>query len=124
MDITLHSILLNLLYLGASAAIAYLAPRVKAFVLSHTTAAQRGLLGEFASAVVPFVERSFPHLAGAMKMQKAVKLVDGWLAAHHVDLSLKEIEAAIEHAYADAKQKGVLGVYSSQKQATPTQAGK
>lgn len=108
---TLHQVLMDLLLFGASAAIAYLAPKVKAFVLAHTTANQRTVLEGMAAAVVPFVERMFPQLAGADKMSKAVEIVDHWLTQKGIPLSAQDIESAIEKAWAEAKTSGLLSPY-------------
>ncbi len=120
--VTLHTILVDLLYAGVSAAIAYLAPKAKAFIMTHTTAAERQTLDSLASAAVPFVERAFASLDGAGKMKQAIAFVDKELTALHIPLSATDIEAAIEKAYADAKAKGILSVYTPAKKAAATPA--
>lgn len=110
---TLHTILLDLLYAGATAAIAYLAPRAKAFIDAHTTTAERQTLEGIASAVVPYVEREYAALGGPQKMGKAIEFAANALRHVHSPLSLTDIESAIERAYADATAKGLLKVYQA-----------
>lgn len=110
--LTLHSVLVDLLYLLASGAIAFVAPRVTKFYMAHTTAEQRAILTTLAEAAIPFIERAFPALDGPAKMQEAIAWVNNELTKLGIPLSAADIEAALEKAYADAKAKGILAVYA------------
>lgn len=102
----------------------YLAPLFKK-IEAQIPAADLAVLKELASFVVPLVERSLPLATGAAKMAKAVELVVGWLNARGINITLTEIEAAIEKAYADFVASGQQKVYANKTAnvtTTPTKA--
>jgi len=105
---SLHSVLLNLLYLGSLGAIGYLAPRLRAFLNAHTTAEERAVIAELATVAISLIEQEFPTLDGPAKLQAAIKFVDDQLTRLHIPISAEEVEAAIERAYAEAKAAGLL----------------
>lgn len=109
-------LLLDLVYVVSLAAIGAAASWFRA----NTTAAQRALLGALAAIAVPFVEREFPTLSGAMKAAKAVSLVLEWLRRRGIAMTLQEIEAAVEAAYAEAEKSGILAVYAPPPAPAPT----
>ncbi|MHB1937051.1 MAG: phage holin, LLH family [Acidobacteriaceae bacterium] len=74
-------------------------------------AADLSILKELAAIVVPLVERSLPLATGAEKMARAIDLVLGWLKARGINITITEIEAAIEKAYADFVTSGQQKVY-------------
>ena len=106
---TLHTILVDLLYAGAVAALGF----VLKYLQTHTNSKTLQTLAGLASSAVPFIERAYGELGGAAKMAKAVAFVNAELTRLHIPLSAADIEAAIERAYAEAKASGVLDVYNS-----------
>jgi hypothetical protein len=109
-------LLLDLVYVVSLVAIGAAASWFRA----HTTAVQRALLGELAAAAVPFVEREFRTLSGAMKAAKAVSIVLVWLRKRGIAITLQEVEAAVEAAYAQAEKNGILAVYAPPPAPAPT----
>lgn len=74
----------------------------------HTTATERAVLAGLARDAVSWAERYASSPAGDAKFKQALNLVQGWLAKRGIHIDATEVEAAIQQAYADLKQSGVL----------------
>lgn len=128
---SLHQLEIDAISGLATLAILYLAPKAgslfskaKAFYYAHTTKAERAVLAQMAEFAVPFVEREFAALSGSGQMEEAVKLVNGWLSSKGLSITVKEIGAAIESAWAEAKRTGKLNAYTSMVNAARAKAAK
>ncbi|MHB1870872.1 MAG: hypothetical protein ACYCT1_08460 [Steroidobacteraceae bacterium] len=108
MPAVVQSYLLNLVYLGALAAIGAVAPKAIAWFRAHTTAKQRAILAGLADAVVPWLEKEYPALPGADQFNQGVSTVLTWLRARGITIHRTEVAAEIQRAYAQAKANGVL----------------
>lgn len=109
--VTVHGVLVDIIYLAGSAAIIYVVPKLKAFYDAHTTAQERAVLATMAQAVVPEMAKLYAAEGGPKKMSEAINMVDMWLKDKGINLTVSSIEAAIEEAYATAKKDGKLSVY-------------
>ena len=74
----------------------------------HTSAEERAILATLAKDAVAWTERFASSPAGADKMKQAVALVQSWLTARGITISLAEVQAALQTAYAELKSSGVL----------------
>lgn len=76
--------------------------------------AEAQALAVLARKAVPLVARLLPNADGATKMSKAIALVNSWVEGK-LHVSVQEIEAALEDAWAEAKGLGLLNIYEPQK---------
>ncbi len=74
----------------------------------HTSAEERAILATLAKDAVAWTERFASSPQGAQKFHQATALVQGWLKARGITISLAEVSAAIQTAYSELKSSGVL----------------
>ena len=112
---TLTGALADLLYVAVLVAVPLLLrwwrthqTAVVAWYDRQTTAQERAILAEMARAAVAWSERYASSPSGAEKFKQAANLVQGWLVRRGIHVDVAEIAAAIQAAYAELRQSGVL----------------
>lgn len=81
---------------------------IAAWYRAQVPAADRAILAAIAKEGVVYAERFASSPAGAQKLQQAIGYVQGELKALGVGISLTAVVAAIQTAFADLSQSGVL----------------
>ena len=112
---TLTGALADLLYVAVRVAVPLLLrwwrahqAAIVAWYDSQTTAQERAVLAEMAKAAVLWIERYASSPAGATKFKQAATLVQDWLVRRGIHVDAGEVAAAIQAAYAELRQSGVL----------------
>ena len=100
-------IILNIIYLGALAGLIYIKniiQKYKAVLNSKLTESQRQLLEAIAKDTVIYIGKQWENSSGPEKFNLAVVHVMDSTKHYGLNLSLQDVQAAIEAAYQKSKQ--------------------
>lgn len=105
---TIATAIIGLLAMLILAAIARLRSMVEAWLVARTSAAQRELLHKLAAEAYAWVESQYGAGAGEQKLTEAVRYVLERLRLDKIGLSVEDVTAAVQKAWAelDSKNRG------------------